>query len=72
MAKVSQMLCQSFPAGVVKKVSIKYPLPKLPKIAPNPLVIIMNKPCAEERILESVVVSTNKDPEILKKSNANP
>jgi hypothetical protein len=41
-------------------------------IAPKPFDIIMNNPCAEERILESVEVSTNNEPDILKKSNAIP
>ncbi len=45
---------------------------KAPKTAPKPLVIIINNPCAEERILEFVDVSTNKEPEILKKSKAIP
>ena len=57
---------------LVKNWSIAQPEVKLPKIAPIPLVIIINKPCAEERFFESVFVSTNNDPEILKKSKAIP
>jgi hypothetical protein len=37
-----------------------------------PLVIIIKSPWALDRIEDSVVVSTNRDPEILKKSNAIP
>ena len=48
------------------------PLATLPRIAPKPLVIIINKPCADERIFELVEVSTNSEPEILKKSKAIP
>jgi hypothetical protein len=56
----------------VKYLSIAHPEVKLPKTAPKPFVIIMNNPCADERFFGSVLVSTNKDPEILKKSNAIP
>ncbi|MNU07851.1 hypothetical protein D3C72_2536300 [compost metagenome] len=45
---------------------------KLPTTAPKPFVIIINKPCAELRIRDVVEVSTNREPEILKKSNAIP
>src|SRR5690606_11904567 len=44
----------------------------LPIIAPNPLVIIINKPWAEERIEGSVALSTYIEPDTLKKSNAIP
>ena len=40
----------------------------IPRTAPKPFVIIINKPWALDRVLASVVVSTNKEPEILKKS----
>src|SRR5690606_41992168 len=41
-------------------------------VAPNPLDIIIKTPCALERIFLSVSLSTNKEPETLKKSNAIP
>ena len=44
----------------------------MPIVAPRPFVIIINSPCAEERVSASVFWSTNKAPEILKKSNATP
>jgi hypothetical protein len=72
-AKESQIPCQSlFPPGRIKYLPITQPLIILPSQAPTPFVIIINKPCALDLILESVVVSTNKEPEILKKSNAIP
>ena len=44
----------------------------MPMDAPIPLVIIMNNPCALERMLLSVSLFTNSEPEMLKKSNATP
>ena len=44
----------------------------VPMVAPKPLVIIMNNPCALLRMLMSVSLSTNKEPETLKKSKATP
>ena len=57
---------------LTKYLSISKPLILLPRKAPTPLVIIINKPWALDLIFASVVVSTNNDPEILKKSKAIP
>src|SRR3954462_901251 len=71
--KESQIECQSLvPSEEVKYLSIIKPLILLPKKAPKPLLIIINKPWALERIFGSVDVSMNSEPEILKKSNAIP
>ncbi len=44
----------------------------VPMAAPNPFVMSMNKPCALERLDGSTSLSTNREPEMLKKSNATP
>src|ERR1043165_2402246 len=73
MEKVCQMPCQSrLPSPCTKYLSIIYPLVVLPSHAPAPFVIIMNNPWALALMLESVFVSTNRDPEMLKKSKAIP
>ena len=56
----------------VKYLSIKIPLRELPRIAPNPLVIIINNPCALALFSFGTFEFTNKEPEILKKSKAIP
>ena len=43
-----------------------------PMVAPRPLVIIMNTPCALLRIFSSVFWSTKSEPLMLKKSKATP
>src|SRR3954466_8821532 len=73
MEKLCHIPCQSrLPSLCTKYLSITYPLALLPSQAPTPFVIIINKPCALDRMLASVLGSTNKEPEILKKSNAIP
>ena len=67
------MPCQSLlPSAAVNERSIIQPLTALPRIAPTPLVISMNNPCALARIRGSLCCSTNSDPEMLKKSKAMP
>ena len=56
----------------VKNFPMIMPLVQLPNTAPNPLAIIINKPCADERIFGLVDLSTNSEPDMLKKSNAIP
>ena len=46
--------------------------PNVPIMAPKPLVININTPCALERIDASVSLSTYREPDTLKKSNATP
>ena len=49
-----------------------HPATIMPKDEPRPLVIIMNRPWAELRMLTLVSWSTNNEPLILKKSKAIP
>ena len=73
MANASQVPCQLVePSAKRKYLPITYPLIVLPNQAPTPFVIIINNPWALDLIDASVVVSTNNDPEILKKSKAIP
>lgn len=44
----------------------------MPIAAPKPFVMSMKSPCALERFDGSTSLSTNSDPEMLKKSNATP
>ena len=46
--------------------------PSVPIVAPKPFVMITNSPCALERMPRSVSLSTNSEPDMLKKSNATP
>jgi hypothetical protein len=72
-AKLSHMPCQFLLwSANVKNLSIRKPLSILPKKAPNPFTIIINKPCALALISGPICVSTNNEPDILKKSNAMP
>lgn len=68
------MLCQFFTleVGSTKYFWMRNPLPIEPKIAPIPFTIMVNSPCALDRMLGDTDFSMYKEPETLKKSKAIP
>ena len=70
-AKISHTGCQLVMPLVVY-ISTTLPLTTPPRIQPKPLVIIRNIPCALARISGLTSFSTNTEPEMLKKSKAQP
>ena len=62
----------SLPSAYTENASTTAPLAYPPMMAPSPLVIIKNNPCALARMEELASCSTNNEPEMLKKSKAIP
>ena len=75
-ANINQMVGQSrltnIPFSYTENASTTAPLAYPPMTAPSPFVIMKNKPCALALVSGFVSNSTNKEPEMLKKSNAIP
>ena len=67
-----QALGQEGFAALYTVASTTAPAARVPMVAPKPLVIIMNRPWALERMSSAAFCSTYREPEMLKKSNAMP